>query len=264
MGGRCERRRRSDVLRIGSARDEEDLRFYLPHLDRKAPKSEVATTLSLTGRRGPGAASAASATVSDFIREEMSSSEPLPDMDTTPAVDCDGLLDRGSGRTVITMSGTPLDEESSSESHNGWVVATRRSRSTKKILQAPSQQAKQTGKRSSSSQPTRAQFAQKLNVAFSKAARMPNMPIGEHKVVVRPRGGLLLRKRAPAPLTDSEDERFQQEEDITDPASPSSGGFDYETRIRQINARLVKHDREIGSPHRTGGRPEDQSRERIC
>ncbi|KAL3251176.1 hypothetical protein MRX96_017781 [Rhipicephalus microplus] len=372
----------------------------------------------------------------------MSSSEPLPDMDTTPAVDCDGLLDRGSGRTVITMSGTPLDEESSSESHNGWVVATRRSRSTKKILQAPSQQAKQTGKLSSSSQPTRAQFAQKLNVAFSKAARMPNMPIGEHKVVVRPRGGLLaikvrfpeeeefpelgaqttrhksrsasrgkskesgksserkrstsrssrswttvatarggdgdapggnvggapnggaraggaretngrlampaakqaspqgermkqlestiqvlqetikkqqetidkllaaqerlkatptwtqgsapkpasftalgakppvekitlptatssppappktptpprtptfsptplkLRKRAPAPLTDSEDERFQQEEDITDPASPSSGGFDYETRIRQINARLVKHDREIGS-----------------
>lgn len=58
---------------------------------------------------------------------------------------------------------------------------------------------------------------------------------------------LKLRKRAPAPLTDSEDERFQQEEDITDPASPSSGGFDYETRIRQINARLVKHDREIGS-----------------
>ncbi|KAL3209406.1 hypothetical protein MRX96_052378, partial [Rhipicephalus microplus] len=118
-GGRCERRRRSDVLRIGSARDEEDLRFYLPHLDRKAPKSEVATTLSLTGWRGPGRPRPHRRLFRTSSAKRCRHQEPLPDMDTTPAVDCDGLLDRGSGRTVITMSGTPLVEESSSSTTVG-------------------------------------------------------------------------------------------------------------------------------------------------
>ncbi|KAH9360750.1 hypothetical protein HPB48_020229 [Haemaphysalis longicornis] len=129
----------------------------------------------------------------------MSSSEPLPDMEVTPTEDRSEFLDRGSGRTVITVRGMPIDD-SSPESHAGWVVATRRSRPAKRDSAEPQQQARQPGKRSSVSQPTRAQFAQKVNAAFARAARMPNVPLGEHKVVVRPRGGLLVGKSDPLEL----------------------------------------------------------------
>lgn len=85
-----------------------------------------------------------------------------------------------------------------------------------------------------------------LPTATSSPPASPKTPTPPRTPTFRPTPPKL-RKRAPAPLTNSEDESFQQEEDITDPASPSSGGSDHETRIRQMNARLVKHDREIGS-----------------
>lgn len=57
-----------------------------------------------------------------------------------------------------------------------------------------------------------------------------------------------LQKRDITPPANSGDENSQQEEeDITDRASLSNGGSDCETRIRHMNARLVKHDREIGA-----------------
>lgn len=129
----------------------------------------------------------------------MTSSGPPTDMEVTQTEVQDGSLDRGSGRTAIAVRGSDVDD-SQSGSHAGWVVVNRRSRPTKRDSTESSQQVRQPGKRSSNSQPSKAQFAQRVNAAFTKAARMPNMPIGEHKVVVRPRGGLLVGKLDPLVL----------------------------------------------------------------
>lgn len=135
-------------------------------------------------------------------------------------------LDRSSGRTVITVPGeiededeSPLDHDdssiaASSESRAGWVNNTsKRGRRAQASTEGPLSQQQQlalsaTGKQAldfaskpRNQQPTRAQFARKVNASMAKAAKMPNFaPRDEIKVVVRPRGGLMVGKTKPMGL----------------------------------------------------------------
>lgn len=135
-------------------------------------------------------------------------------------------LDRSSGRTAITVPGeiededeSPLDLDdssiaASSESRAGWVnVTSKRGRRAQASTEGPLSQQQQlalsaTGKQAldfaskpRNQQPTRAQFARKVNVSMAKAAKMPNFaPRDEIKVVVRPRGGLMVGKTKPMEL----------------------------------------------------------------
>ncbi|KAH7953614.1 hypothetical protein HPB49_010599 [Dermacentor silvarum] len=113
-------------------------------------------------------------------------------MDTSPARDQQPTLDRSSGRMVVAVPGTPIDE--TPENIAGWVVATQRGKkATLNNAESPQQvSAPQTGKKAA--QPTRAQIIKKVNANFAKTARMPHVPRDECKVIVRPRGGLLVGK----------------------------------------------------------------------
>lgn len=94
-------------------------------------------------------------------------------------------LDRFAGRTAVAVHG----EELSAGDTAGWVVPKRRAPQQR---EAPQQST--TGESAVKvSKPTtnRAQFARRVNATLTKAARMPaNIPRSEHKVIVRPRGGL--------------------------------------------------------------------------
>ncbi|XP_049520585.1 uncharacterized protein LOC119445540 [Dermacentor silvarum] len=68
----------------------------------------------------------------------------------------------------------------------GWVVATQRGK------KATLNNARLPAVRSSPANP--AQIIKKVNANFAKTARMPHVPRGECKVIVRPRGGLLVGK----------------------------------------------------------------------
>ncbi|KAH7958381.1 hypothetical protein HPB49_001131 [Dermacentor silvarum] len=113
-------------------------------------------------------------------------------MDTSPARDQQPTLDRSSGRMVVAVPGTPIDE--TPENIAGWVVATQRGKkATLNNAESPQQvSAPQPGKKAA--QPTRAQIIKKVNANFAKTARMPHVPRDECKVIVRPRGGLLVGK----------------------------------------------------------------------
>ncbi|KAH7975030.1 hypothetical protein HPB49_022909 [Dermacentor silvarum] len=113
-------------------------------------------------------------------------------MDTSPARDQQPTLDRSSGRMVVAVPKTPIDE--TPEKIAGWVVATQRGKkATLNNAETPQKvSAPQPGKKAA--QPTRAQIIKKDNANFAKTARMPHVPRGECKVIVRPRGGLLVGK----------------------------------------------------------------------
>ncbi|KAH9382867.1 hypothetical protein HPB48_023485 [Haemaphysalis longicornis] len=109
-------------------------------------------------------------------------------------------LDRSSGRTAITVPG---EEDFSPGDQAGWITAQRGRRPPKSkegtLQPAPAA----TGKpiKANNFQPTRAQFARKVNATIEKAARMPNnMPRSEYKIIVRPRGGLMVGKTKPTEL----------------------------------------------------------------
>ncbi|KAH7953483.1 hypothetical protein HPB49_009219 [Dermacentor silvarum] len=108
-------------------------------------------------------------------------------MDTSPARDQQPILDRSSGRMVVAVPGTPIDE--TPENIAGWVVATQRGKkATLNNAESPQQvSAPQPGKKAA--QPTRAQIIKKVNANFAKTARMPHVPRDECKTP------FLLRKR---------------------------------------------------------------------
>ncbi|KAH7940882.1 hypothetical protein HPB49_007401 [Dermacentor silvarum] len=80
-------------------------------------------------------------------------------MDTSPARDQQPTLDRSSGRMVVAVPGTPIDE--TPENIAGWVVATQRGKkATLNNAETPQQvSAPQPGKKAA--QPTRAQIIKK-------------------------------------------------------------------------------------------------------
>lgn len=111
-------------------------------------------------------------------------------MDTSPARDQQPILDRSSGRMVVAVPGTSIDE--TLENIDGWDTQ-RGKKATPNNAETPQQvSAPQPGKKAA--QPTRAQIIKKVNANFAKTARMPHVPRGECKVIVRPRGGLLVGK----------------------------------------------------------------------
>lgn len=126
----------------------------------------------------------------------MSSPGATADMEVIPNdVQCDGV-DCGSGRMVVKVRGTSFDD-SSPEACAGWTVATRRSRPKEREPVPPLQHGKPTGKRINAPQLTRAQFAEKINKSVARTARMPRMPANYNKVVIRPRGGLVIKEVEP-------------------------------------------------------------------
>lgn len=151
----------------------------------------MASQLGLTGQLGLATASAASDRAGGPASCEMSASGHSA-MDTSPARDQQPILDRSSGRMVVAVPGTSIDETPGDIA--GWLVATQRGKkATPNNAETPQQvSAPQPGKKAA--QPTRAQIIKKVNANFAKTARMPNVPRNECKVIVRPRGGLMVGK----------------------------------------------------------------------
>ncbi|KAH7986594.1 hypothetical protein HPB49_025889 [Dermacentor silvarum] len=87
-------------------------------------------------------------------------------MDTSPARDQQPILDRSSGRMVVAVPGTPIDE--TPENIAGWVVATQRGKkATLNNAESPQQvSAPQPGKKAA--QPTRAQIIKKTPFLLRK------------------------------------------------------------------------------------------------
>ncbi|KAH7958643.1 hypothetical protein HPB49_003604 [Dermacentor silvarum] len=87
-------------------------------------------------------------------------------MDTSPARDQQPTLDRSSGRMVVAVPGTPIDE--TPENIAGWVVATQRGKkATLNNAESPQQvSAPQPGKKAA--QPTRAQIIKKTPFLLRK------------------------------------------------------------------------------------------------
>lgn len=94
-------------------------------------------------------------------------------------------LGQRDGRTVVAVPGEDLQASDTA----GWTLATRRAqphRETPPLRANGESTAKKHEPRSS-----QAQFARRVTASMTKAARMPaNIPRDEHKVIVRPRGGL--------------------------------------------------------------------------
>ncbi|KAH9364070.1 hypothetical protein HPB48_016033 [Haemaphysalis longicornis] len=145
--------------------------------------------------------------------------EDSTEMDTTPANSPRRRrpsLDRSSGRTAITVPGTDDDADAGPRADEdaapgnrdraGWIQVVplrRRKNQAGKQGTHPKRAPSPTGKPSADSasqprtprQPTRAQFANKVNAVMTKTARMPNFASrDENRVVVRPRGGLVVGK----------------------------------------------------------------------
>ncbi|KAL3214136.1 hypothetical protein MRX96_007263 [Rhipicephalus microplus] len=92
---------------------------------------------------------------------------------------------------AIAITGTLIDE--TPDGIAGWVVTTQRGKKTSGSAETPLQVSPPTlGKRAA--QPIRAQIIKRVNMNFAKAARMPFVPRGEYKIVVKPRGGVLVGK----------------------------------------------------------------------
>lgn len=109
------------------------------------------------------------------------------------------FVEREAGRTAVRVRGTSIEDDSAEECA-GWTVATRRGRPKERepASTASQQQAKPaTGKQTSGSHLTRAQFAEKINRSFARTARMPRMPADNEKVIIRPRGGLVIKEMEP-------------------------------------------------------------------
>lgn len=97
-------------------------------------------------------------------------------------------VDRSTGRTVAAVRGETLEADDTA----GWVLPRRRAAARQ---QGPASQASPTGesaaKASSNSTTARTHFARRVNAMLAKSARMPaSIPRNEHKIIVRPRGGL--------------------------------------------------------------------------
>lgn len=149
----------------------------------------MASQLGLTGQLGLATTSAASDRAGGPASCEMSAPGHSA-MDTSPARDQQPILDRSSGRMVVAVPGTSIDE--TPENIAGWPTQ-RGKKATPNNAETPQQvSAPQPGKKAA--QPTRAQIIKKVNANFARTARMPNVPRGECKVIVRPRGGLLVGK----------------------------------------------------------------------
>ncbi|KAH8030736.1 hypothetical protein HPB51_011536 [Rhipicephalus microplus] len=92
---------------------------------------------------------------------------------------------------AIAVTGTSID--GTPDGITGWVVTTQRGKKTSGSAETPLQVSAPTpGKRAA--QPTRVRVIKRVNANFSKTARMPFVPRGEYKIVVRPRGALLVGK----------------------------------------------------------------------
>lgn len=142
------------------------------------------------------------------------------EMDTTPAAASDAapLLGQHGGRTSITVQGTVEETRQligdASDSANWLLVRRSRNRRPNNTTvedARPSQAAPSTAttttaegnaaKCKSTSSLTRAQFIKKVNATMEKAARMPSvMDRDEAKVIVRPRGGLVIADLQPTAL----------------------------------------------------------------
>ncbi|KAH8040588.1 hypothetical protein HPB51_011416 [Rhipicephalus microplus] len=109
----------------------------------------------------------------------------------TTGLSTDSRPEFGTNGHHITVTRTSIDETPGGIA--SWVVTTQRGRKTSGSAEPPLQVSAPTiGKRAA--QPTRAQIIKRVNANFAKTARMPFVPRGEYKIVVRPRGGLLVGK----------------------------------------------------------------------
>ncbi|KAH7977619.1 hypothetical protein HPB49_003048 [Dermacentor silvarum] len=128
---------------------------------------KVASQLGLTGQLGLATASAASDRAGGPASCEMSASGHSA-MDTSPARDQQPTLDRSSGRMVVAVPRTLIDE--TPENIAGWVVATQRGKkATLNNAETPQQvSAPQPGKKAA--QPTRAQIIKKREHECKMAA----------------------------------------------------------------------------------------------
>lgn len=115
--------------------------------------------------------------------------DPEAEMDVMEPRDDDSQarLDLREGRTAVVVPG----EDLSPDDHAGWTL---QSRKHYRGREEGSQPLVSTGKPAATalkSQPTRAQFARKVNATMARMARMPrSIPREDYKIVVRPRGGL--------------------------------------------------------------------------
>ncbi|KAL3226108.1 hypothetical protein MRX96_004547 [Rhipicephalus microplus] len=112
-------------------------------------------------------------------------------MDTSPPGNFQPILDWSLGRMAIAVAGASIDE--TPDGIAGWEVTTQRGKKTSGSAETPLQFSTPTpGKRAA--QPTRAQIIKRVNANFAKTARMPFVPRGEYKIVVRPHGRLIVGK----------------------------------------------------------------------
>ncbi|KAH7965957.1 hypothetical protein HPB49_012309 [Dermacentor silvarum] len=159
-----ERSDRADVLRVGSVDEANFGRTIRPQPVQNGTigfgltPGALASQLGLTGQLGLATASAASDRAGGPASCEMSAPGHSA-MDTSPARDQQPTLDRSSGRMVVAVPGTPIDE--TPENIAGWVVATQRGKkATLNNAESPQQvSAPQPGKKAA--QPTRAQIIKK-------------------------------------------------------------------------------------------------------
>lgn len=101
-------------------------------------------------------------------------------------------IDRSGGRTVVEVAGDDLQESDVA----GWTFQGKRSKPGRDgtgeqnfTTNGSSATSTATSKRDSPS--SQARFARRITARMTKAARMPsNIPRDEHKIIVRPRGGL--------------------------------------------------------------------------
>lgn len=106
--------------------------------------------------------------------------EPDQGEEGTPQVQ----LDRFAGRTTVIVQG----EDLSPTDIAGWTTPGRQLQQRAAMKQPATGESAAKAPKSTTS---KAQFARRVNAALTRAARMPtNIPRGETKIIVRPRGGL--------------------------------------------------------------------------
>lgn len=106
-------------------------------------------------------------------------------------------LDRSGGRTAVVVPG----EELSPGDHAGWTTQRRKPQQRRaEAPRSPPSTGKPAAKANASLQ-SKEKFVKKVNASMSRAARMPNsIPREEHKIIIRPRGGLQVGKVRPTEL----------------------------------------------------------------
>lgn len=124
-------------------------------------------------------------------------------MDTTTDLESGPALGFRDGRTTITVHGSDEDD-GTPNAQAGWILATQRGRRSPTGTGEPRQHSSPASPASQgrlTPAPTRAQFARKVNATIDKAARMPrDTARDEFKIVIRPRGGLIVGKTKPTDL----------------------------------------------------------------